>query len=64
VIEPDDQLQVTQTALSHFERSLATLNRQKSEIHPARFELMAGPILDQIRKLRADIDAYLGMPVG
>jgi len=63
VIGTDDPLRQTQTAMSQLESSLAALNRQKSEIHPERFALMAEPILEHIRRLRAEIDAYLGLPV-
>src|SRR5262249_50582935 len=40
--------------------SMASLSAKKADIHPERFLLMAEPILDHIRQLRAEIDEYIG----
>jgi hypothetical protein len=61
MIRNDEQLQRTRAALLHVEASLASLHRQKADIHPDRFALMAEPVLDQMQRLRADIDEYLGV---
>jgi hypothetical protein len=61
MIQNDEQLRQTQEALLDLESSMASLNAKKSAIHPDRFALMAEPIVDHIRRLRADIDAYIGM---
>jgi hypothetical protein len=61
MIRNETQLERTREALRHVEAALATLYRQKADIHPDRFALMAEPILDQLHSLRADIDAYLGV---
>jgi hypothetical protein len=67
MIENEQQLRQTQEALRDLETSLAALNRQKSAIHPDRYMLMAEPVAEHIRRLRAEIDSYIGItnvPVG
>jgi hypothetical protein len=61
VIQNDEQLRRTREALLHVEATLAALHRQKADIHPARFALMAEPVLDQLHELRAQIDEYIGL---
>ncbi|HEY1376927.1 MAG TPA: hypothetical protein VGF55_09035 [Gemmataceae bacterium] len=61
MIENDDQLQRTREALSLAEAALAALHRRKADMDPAWFALMAEPVLDQIRQLRAQIDDYIGL---
>jgi hypothetical protein len=61
MIENEQQLRRTQEALRDLETSLAALNRQKSAIHPERFALMAEPVAEHIRRLRAEIDSFIGM---
>jgi hypothetical protein len=61
MIQNDEQLRRTRAALLHVEASLTSLYRQKADIHPDRFALMAEPILDQIQRLRAEIDEYIGV---
>jgi hypothetical protein len=61
MIENEQQLRQTQEALRDLETSLAALNRQKSAIHPERFALMAEPVAEHIRRLRAEIDSFIGM---
>lgn len=60
MIRTEDGLETTREALRHVESSLAALHRQKADIHPDRFALMIEPILDQIQRLRAEIDEYIG----
>ncbi len=61
MIQTDEQLKTTQEALAKLEEAMATLHRKKASIHPDRFVLMAEPILDHIRELRSEIDAYTGV---
>ena len=61
MIQNDEQLRRTQEALNDLESSLATLHGKKATIHPDRFALMAAPLVDHIRRLRAEIDEYIGM---
>jgi hypothetical protein len=61
VIQNDEQLTRTREALADLEASMASLNRRKGSIHPDRFAMMAGPIVEHIQRLRAEIEAYIGM---
>jgi hypothetical protein len=61
MIENEQQLRQTPEALRDLETSLAALNRQKSAIHPDRYMLMAEPVVEHIRRLRAEIDSFIGM---
>ncbi len=61
MIQTDEQLRRTREALTCVEASLAALSRRRAEVHPARFALMAEPILDELHRLRAQIDEYIGL---
>ena len=61
MIQNEQQLRQTQEALRDLETSLAALNRQKPAIHPDRYLLVAEPVVEHIRRLRAEIDAYIGI---
>jgi hypothetical protein len=61
VIQNDDQLRGTSEALCLVQATLAALHRRKAGVHPARFALMAEPILDELHRLRAEIDEYIGL---
>jgi hypothetical protein len=61
MIQNDDQLRRTSEALCCIEASLAASTRRREEIHPARFALMAEPVLDELHHLRAEIDRYIGL---
>jgi hypothetical protein len=52
------QLEVTQEQLRRLELALAELRRATSEIE---FRSQAPPVIDHIRRLRSEIDAYLGI---
>ena len=52
MIENDAQLQQTRVALNHLESALFALKRDVLPLNPARFALMAEPVVDHIRKLR------------
>jgi hypothetical protein len=61
MIQNDDPWKQTREALIDLESAMAALNRKKRLLDPDRFALMAEPIVDHIRRLRADIDAYTGL---
>jgi hypothetical protein len=61
MIQNDEQLKSTRDALNDLEASMAALNRRRGSVHPDRFALMAEPLLDHIRRLRAEIDEYIGL---
>lgn len=61
MIQNDEQLLQTRQALIEVEDALAALTRQRASIHPDRYALMAEPILDQIARLRKDIERYVGI---
>ncbi len=52
------QLEVTQEQLRRLELALAELRRSTSEVE---FRSQAPPVIDHIRRLRSEIDAYLGI---
>ena len=62
MIQNDQQFRRTRDALSHVEAALAALHRRKAEMHPSWYALMAEPILDELHRLRAQIDEYIGVP--
>lgn len=61
MIQNDDQLNETRTAIAHLESALAALKRDVLPINQARFALMAEPAVDQIRELRAHVEEYVGI---
>jgi hypothetical protein len=61
MILTDEQWSRTREALLHLERALKALNRERSTLHPDRYRLMAEPILDDICRVRAEIDDYIGL---
>ena len=61
MIQNDEQLKSTQKALGHVERALASLTSKKASMHPSRFAVMAEGPIEDIWKLRREIDEYLGV---
>jgi hypothetical protein len=61
MIQNDAQLERTREALLDLESALKTLRRDKPRLHPDRYALMAAPILDDLQRLRQEIDDYLGV---
>ena len=61
MIHTDEQLRRNREALLHVEAALAALHRQQPDMHPNRFALMAEPVLDELHRLRAEIDEYIGL---
>jgi hypothetical protein len=58
MIENDVQLQVTQTQIQRLEYALATLRREAT---PAEFAAQAPAVVEHIRRMRHEIDTYLGV---
>lgn len=61
MIENDEQLEITYVALGHMYRALASLRQEILPVNPRQYALFAEGPLDDIRKLQAEIDAYLGL---
>ena len=58
MIASDAQLKVTQDPIQRFEYVLAELRRTAT---PAEFAAQAPAIIEHIRRLREEIDIYLGV---
>lgn len=58
MITDHKQLEVTQEQLRRLELALAELRRSASEVE---FRSQAPPVIEHIRRLRSQIDAYLGI---
>ena len=63
MITTDDGLARTREALIDLESILASLVRKKAGMHPSQFAITADPVVDHIRRLRAEIEEYIGLPV-
>lgn len=61
MIRTDEGLARTREALSILERSLVSLKPEMPSFHPARLVMLTDPIVFDIRKLRAEIDEYIGL---
>ena len=61
MIQNDEQLENTQGALHHLELALASLRRDILPLNARNFALMAEGVIDDIWKLRGEIDEYLGL---
>ena len=61
MIQNDEQLRTTQEALALIEHALASLRREKPFMHPSRYAMMAEGDIEHIRRLRRQIDEYLGL---
>jgi len=62
MIRNSDELNVVRRQLWLAEDALATLRTEMQNHSPQQFQLFAEPHVEMIRRLRAEIDAYLGMP--
>ncbi len=58
MIESDEQLQVTQDQIQRLEFALAELRRTASKVE---FAAQAPAIIEHIRRMRDEIDTYLGV---
>ena len=61
MIQNDEQLKTTQEVLALMEHALASLRSEKSSMHPSRYAVMAEGPIDEIWRLRRQIDEYLGL---
>ena len=61
MIRDDEQLKVTQECLALVEHALASLVHKKSFMHPSEFALMSEGPIEDIWRLRREIDEYLGL---
>ena len=58
MIESDTQLKVTQEQIQRLESALAILRRTAT---PAEFAAQAPTVIEHIRRMRDEIDTYLGI---
>jgi hypothetical protein len=58
MIENDAQLKVTQAQIQRLEYALAALRQTAT---PAAFAAQAPAVIEHIRRMRGEIDIYLGM---
>jgi len=59
MIENHTQLQITQEQIQRLEQALEPLRQTAST---AEFMAQAPAVVEHIRRMRAEIDAYLGLP--
>lgn len=58
MIESDEQLQVTQDQIQRLEYALAELRRTATKVE---FSVQAPAVIEHIRRMRDEIDTYLGV---
>ena len=58
MIESDEQLKITQDQIQRLEDALAALRRTSTK---SEFYAQAPAIIEHIRRMREEIDAYLGV---
>ena len=61
MIQNDEQLKATQEALALMEHALAAIRSRRSSMHPSQFAVMTEGPVENIRRLRRQIDEYLGL---
>jgi hypothetical protein len=61
MIQNEGQLKLTETQLARLERALAALKAEVYPKSPERFFLLAEAYVDEIRKLRQEIDDFIGL---
>ncbi|HLW63880.1 MAG TPA: hypothetical protein VKS79_01090 [Gemmataceae bacterium] len=61
MIHSDVQLDSTRLALAKLETAMADLHKQKGKMHPDRYRMQSEPIIDEIQRLRGEIDEYVGV---
>jgi hypothetical protein len=61
MIENDEQLQQTWEALGDLYRALASYRSKVLPVNPRNYAIIAQGPLDEIRKLQAELDEYLGL---
>ncbi len=63
MITNDEQLRQAQDYLRAMEEALVELKAELAERNPERFKISSQSYINEIRRTRAEIDAYLGIPV-
>ena len=61
MIENDEQLQQTWEALGDLYRALASCRSKILPVNPRNYAIIAQGPLDEIQKLQAEVDEYLGL---
>jgi hypothetical protein len=61
MIEDDEQLQQAWEALGDLYRALASYRAKILPVNPRNYAIIAQGPLDEIRKLQAEVDEYLGL---
>jgi hypothetical protein len=61
MIENDEQLQQAWEALGDLYRALASYRSKILPVNPRNYAIIAHGPLDEIRKLQAEVDEYLGL---
>ena len=61
MIENDEQLQQAWEALGDLYRALASYRSKILPLNPRNYAIIAQGPLDEIRKLQAEVDEYLGL---
>jgi hypothetical protein len=61
MIQNDDELAVVRRQLEIATDSLVALRRERRLMSQQQFELFAEPRAEMVRRLRSQIDAYLGI---
>src|SRR5258708_24035974 len=61
MIQNDSQLEGTREALRQLEAAMLALKHDRPRLHTDRYALMASPVLEDLRRLRHEIDVYLGV---
>lgn len=55
-------LAATRAALVDLENVLRSYYAEKDKYHPSWYATLTDPVIEQIRALRAELDAVIGMP--
>lgn len=61
MIENDEQLQQASEALSDLYRAVASYRRKILPVNPRNYAVISQGPLDEIRKIQAEIEEYLGL---
>ena len=61
MISTDEQLQQAYEAMGDLYQVLASYRRKILPVNPANYAIIAQGPLEEIRKIQAEIDAYLGL---
>ena len=62
MITNDEELEIVRRQLNHVESALDSLRHDVKPKNEKLYHLMAESYIEMLQSLRADIDAYLGIP--